>query len=317
MSTKRWYMIVIILGGVIRATVAQDFHVTQWEAAALYLNPAHTGERTCHYRASLLNRSQWRYFLARPYNTFYASYDKPLGERWGVGGYVIHNEAAIGFREIRPVISASYLITSPGQQKHVLVTGLQSGIIYKSLGTNSTFDSQYYNGKIDESINSGENIQKLNKVMPELNYGIYYVFLSDDRRWNPQLGLSVLHIITPNEALLGQKSLLPMRFNAYTSVVCQVSERMEIIPKVLLMNQKKHNEIMPGLMYRYYWKEQNVSVMAESCYRLNDAVIAGVGLKYKEFVYRFSYDFNISGLRSYSKNRGAIEFSIIFQRSVQ
>ena len=55
------------------------------------------------------------------------------------------------------------------------------------------------------------------------------------------------------------------------------------------------------------------SVLFGANYRVNDAVIAQVGLKHRGAMYRFSYDINTSPLKAYTNNNGAFEFSIIYQ----
>ena len=54
------------------------------------------------------------------------------------------------------------------------------------------------------------------------------------------------------------------------------------------------------------------SVLAGASCRLNDAIIAHVGMKHKNVYYRFSYDANVSSLRNYTRRNGAFEFSLMY-----
>ena len=53
-------------------------------------------------------------------------------------------------------------------------------------------------------------------------------------------------------------------------------------------------------------------VVAGCSYRLEDAIIAQVGIKHGNNMYRFSYDINTSPLHTYTNNNGAFEFSIVY-----
>jgi len=54
------------------------------------------------------------------------------------------------------------------------------------------------------------------------------------------------------------------------------------------------------------------SVVGGAAYRLNDAIVAQVGLKHKSAVYRFSYDVNTSPLKAYTNRNGAFEFTVMY-----
>lgn len=311
---KKILFIIFTVTGINFGIRAQDFHFTQWDRLKLYYSPAETGNDEYKYSAQMMMRSQWRYFLSRPFATYFVSYDMPLKERWGVGGYVAKNEAAWGYNDYRVVASGSYLITNPGQKKHLLKTGLQAGFIHKNLSSLSTFDKQYQDGGFNSELPSGENIGSLTRWMPEFNWGIYYAFLSDDNKWNPSISFAVNHITAPNEAMIGSPSNLPRRFTTTISIPYVIDERNTVQAGVLGMWQGKHQEIMPGIMYQYKLNDPEIKLTGNAMYRINDSFIAGVGLIYKEFTYMFTYDVNVSPLKSYSRNRGALEFSITFKR---
>src|ERR1041385_7187272 len=97
-----------ILAGCLAASTAyaqEDYHLSQMEAAPLYLNPAMTGMfcgEKGDYRISSDYRSQWTSLGIKPFSTAYLSYDMPVrkinhmrrtNNKWGVGGYLIDNKA--------------------------------------------------------------------------------------------------------------------------------------------------------------------------------------------------------------------------------
>jgi len=53
-------------------------------------------------------------------------------------------------------------------------------------------------------------------------------------------------------------------------------------------------------------------IIAGIGYRHQDALIMHLGFKHGLNIFRFSYDFNTSSLKTYTRNRGALEFSLIY-----
>lgn len=299
---------------VVKGAHAQDFHLSQYDAAAIYQNAAQTGMTENQYRVVFQTRSQWRSFARKPFLSHVATFDMPLNKRWGIGGYLISNEAAVGYNDQHIVLSGAYRISSPEQSKHLLSVGLQAGAINKILNQKLIFDSQYTSGVFDQSIASGENTSNFAKLLPELNMGISYVMSDENSTANPFIGLSVFHITSPNESYFSDAENLPRRFMFYTGCDFKISEKVNVTPRVLGMFQGKSQEINAGITGKYQLNNDDVSLLGEVAYRLDDAIIAGLGLYYKEFLYRISYDINTSGLKQFSGGRGAIEFSIVFRK---
>ncbi|CAG0978342.1 hypothetical protein FLAV_01628 [Flavobacteriales bacterium] len=308
-------IIIILLTTCISIVQAQDFHLSQYEASAVFLNAANTGIMEGSYRASIQGRNQWRAFTTRPYVSMVANFDMPLNERWGLGGYLIANEAAVGYNDQHLVLSGAYRITTPGQDKHVLSAGLQLGVIQKDMRDNLIFDSQYSEGTFDKNISSGETELAQSKFLPEINMGMAYKMKDENASVNPYAGLSVFHISSPNESFVSLKTPLPRRFMFYSGFEIKTNDKVLITPRVLAMTQGKNKEINAGIKGEYKWPEEKVSLLADVGYRFNDAVIAGLGLRYNEFIYRISYDITTSGLKKHSGGKGALEFSVVFMRA--
>ncbi len=298
----------------IASTQAQDLHLTQYNALAVYQNAANTGMIDGNYRAGIQARNQWRAFTLKPYLTVGAAYDMKLGDRWGVGGYFLENEASYGYYEQHLVASGSYRITSPSQTIQNLSVGLQLGAINRSLRNDLIYDSQYSGETFDENIPSGEVELNRSKIMPESNLGVAYFMRDESKTVNPFAGISVYHLTAPNESFISVKSNLPRRFLFYGGTDITVNEKVMLSPKGMFQMQAKHQEINVGMSGYYDFQENNVKLYFEGGYRFNDAVLAGIGLQYNEFLYRFTYDITVSGLKSVNRGRGALEFSVVFTR---
>src|SRR6185369_15701385 len=74
---------------------AQDFHLSMYDAAPLFLNPAMTGLVEGKMRAHAQYRNQWNSVAYKPFTTALISFDMPKG-KWGFGGQVSNMRAGIG-----------------------------------------------------------------------------------------------------------------------------------------------------------------------------------------------------------------------------
>ena len=91
----------------------------------------------------------------------------------------------------------------------------------------------------------------------------------------------------------------------------KISEEINIVPMLVYMNQGKAHELNIGSTGFYHLKDTKYDVMGGLNYRVKDAFIIQVGMKYDQHIFRFSYDINTSYLNNYTNGKGAFEFSIL------
>lgn len=307
-------VVVLLLGS---ATIkAQDFHLSQYEAFGLYLNPAFTGyfdEEKADYRASAVYRSQWRSLQRKPFTTYGLSYDMPY-KRFGVGAYLLNNRAGLAnFNTLNFQVSGSYAITDVQKSPHILNVGLQLGLFYKTFNPNNLlFENQYdySTGTLNAEINNGENFQRTSIVKFDANLGVYYKYKEENKKYSPYVGFSVFHLSKPSESFNVDKNRVPMRFATNFGCEFLVNEKVKLIPNVLYMNQAKASDLNIGVAGTYLLKEKN-DLLYGINYRIKDALIIHAGLKKDNIVLKMSYDVNVSYLSNYTSNRGAFELSLI------
>lgn len=306
---------------------AQDYHFTNFDEIEPMLNPAQTGMFTEYkYRAATQFRNQWRSVATKPFTTFALAYDMPINDRWGVGGYLINYDGAKIYNAFNFVASGAYKITNPNQEKHLLTTGLQAGVIYKNTNNlDLLFDNQYSQGTFNGELPSAETFLKFSKTMPEFNFGVYYELTDESKRYHPYAGISVFHISSPKESVLIEStdSKLPRRFAFNGGSKFNVSKEFDLNLKGLYMLQGTARELVIGLIgsYRlngqsvgsYSIKEQNLEMFFGANYRHKDAVGIVLGLQYDVLRYKISYDITTSTLNTVNNGKGAIEFSMVFQ----
>ena len=305
----------IILGCATNATYAQDAQFSQMENLTLLTNPATTGLFT-HKDINLgaAYRNQWS-SLSSSINSFAMTFDMPqLNNKWGIGGFIKNTDEIGIINTFNFIASGSYMITDVQNEKYILSVGLQLGFIYKRINvSNMTFDQQYEAGNFNPDIASGENFIRQNTWMPDANIGFYYRNIDDDKKFKPYGGFSLFHVTYPKEQFLdGTVDHLPIRFLFELGSTYQINDQINLNPAVYYQRQREFQQLLINVMADYNFIDSPYKVIAGMGYRHQDAVIMHLGFQHGLNIFRFSYDFNISDLKTYTRNRGAIEFSLIY-----
>ena len=205
---------------------AQDYHLSHYDVAALYMNPAMTGMygyKEGDYKIYSVYRSQWKAISSKPFTSTYLAYDRPF-KKWnktfGLGGYLINSKAGAGqFGTLNCMFSAAYDITNNAEGKHYLTTGLQMGILNKQFNPFTiTYDVQYSPsiGGFDPNIPNQENFSRASILRFDANIGIFYKYIEKEQKVHPLFGFSIQHVTKPNESFSSINSRSPMRFNIQT-----------------------------------------------------------------------------------------------------
>lgn len=309
---------------------AQDYHLSQYDVASLYLNPASTGmygNDAGDYKIYLDHRSQWRSLGVKPFLTSHVGYDMPYqinGKKVGFGAYILNNNGGAGnYNTFTFMGSAAYDILSQkasgvsttGKSDHLLSIGLQMGLFYRSTNPDAlNYDVQYMadNGTFDQSIYNNENYRRVNITRFDACYGLYYRYLDKNKKAHPFAGFSMSHLTRPNESLSGGVTRIPIKINGYAGCDIKINDKAELTPRVLFMTQARATEVVPGIILSYRINEKNAKIIAGFDYRVNDACIASIGFKDQAYSFRFSYDINTSYLKNYTNGKGAYEISLIY-----
>ncbi|HEV7229920.1 MAG TPA: PorP/SprF family type IX secretion system membrane protein [Ktedonobacteraceae bacterium] len=295
---------------------AQDYHLSQYDIAPLYMNPAlagmYLGEKG-DFRVMANYRSQWQKLQSKPYTTSALAFDKPMG-RFGVGGYIVDNLAGLSnYNTFGFMVGGAYRITSEKSKFHILTTGLQIGMLNKKYSDNDLlFTEQYYSNRgLDPNTPTGESFQKFSSIKFDVNMGIYYKYKNDFKKFNPFAGFSINHVNRPDQSTTGTVYRMPMRFNLSGGTDIYISSLLNLTPSVLFMYQGGAREIVLGVL-EYYHINANYQLVSGLSYRVQDAVIIQLGIKQGSSVFRMSYDIITSPLKAYAGSRGAIEMGIVY-----
>ncbi|MFT5600687.1 MAG: type IX secretion system PorP/SprF family membrane protein [Flavobacteriales bacterium] len=300
------------------AAFGQDYHFSQFDAMVPAYQPAKTGMfNDSKYRATTQYRNQWRPIATKPFTTFGMSYDMPINERWGVGGYIQNFDGARVFNAFNVVASGAYKITDPTQNKHLLTTGLQLGGVYKNINNlDLLFENQYDDGKLNPVIASNESFRRMSKLSPEVNLGVYYEWTDEVNDYHPYIGFTAFHLTSPKESILEtgtSDARLPRRWLFHSGCKLDLTEEIDMDFKAMYQYQGKATELMLGFSGIYKLHEAKTDIHLGCYYRNRDAVIINTGLTYEELTFTIGYDITVSGLKEYNGGYGALEFGLTYR----
>lgn len=315
---KRKYLIVAVIGMICLSvdSVAQDAHLSQHDAAPLYLNPALVGQFDGKFRVHGHYRTQWGSLSSKSYKTAAISFDMPF-EKMAFGAQIINRRAGAGdYNTLGVLLNAGYSFTVDKNKSHKFSIGLQGGAIQKSVDFDQLyFESQYTTaggGTFDQSLPNGETFGNSSFWLPDINVGIVYYYGKDQKRVNPFVGVSVFHLTQPKETFYGEDNKLPMRYIAHGGAKVNLSEKIQLMPKLLYMSQNNDQEINYGLMLHYHMGGSGAIILFGPTYRSADAFILEAGLKIGSYEAKLGYDYNTSELNDFSDGKGGFEISLTY-----
>lgn len=314
----RKYYIIAIIGMICLSidSIAQDAHLSQHDAAPLYLNPALVGQFDGKFRVHGHYRTQWGSLSSKSYKTAAISFDMPF-DKMAFGAQIINRRAGAGdYSALGILLNAGYSFTIDKEKTHKFSIGIQGGAIQKSVDYNQLyFESQYTSaggGTFDQSLPNGETLGNSSFWLPDINAGLVYYYGKDQKRVNPFVGVSIFHLTQPNETFYGEDNKLPMRYIAHGGAKVNLSEKIQLMPKLLFMSQENAQEINYGLILHYHMGGSGAIILFGPTYRSSDAFILEAGLKIGSYEAKIGYDYNTSELNDFSDGKGGFEISLTY-----
>ena len=313
-SIKTMLLLACLVFG--KVASAQDFHLSQYDAPPLFLNPAMTGMFDGKYRIHAHYRTQWMAVATKPYSTAGISFDMPI-KKFGAGIQIFNYRAGAGdYNVFSALLSLGYDVVLDKQKNHHIALGVQGGIVQKSVNVNKlSFGNQYTtanDGSFNTSLPSGETFSNSNFLIADINAGFLYYFAKDNSRLNPFVGFSAFHLTQPSESFYNTSNKLPIRYYAHGGVKVNINEKVQLLPKFIYMKQINDQEFTATLLLHYFLKNSDTYLIFGPTYRNKDAAIIEAGLKKGSYTARISYDINTSSLKQISNYRGGFEISLTY-----
>ncbi len=301
---------------------AQDPQFTQYYSSPIYLNPAFTGA-TRQHRAAVNYRNHWS-SLPKAFVTYAFSYDYNIkGSPSSVGLIAVNDRAGTASLQSTS-IGATYSYRIPITSGLQAVPSLQVGYTMQSLDYSKlVFADQLQFGNpnapsTDPALRNLENVNHFDFATGVLIY--------DKRFWG---GIAVHHLNRPNQSVLEEESMLPMRFSVHAGYKIPINlgpfrNRMasSINPSFQYRQQGKFNQLDVGLSYFYrmlmlgVWYK-GLPIQRDMPRTINhDALAMAFGVSINGFSFGYSYDLTVSKLGPASSG-GSHEISLALQFSTK
>ncbi|MFT5601591.1 MAG: type IX secretion system PorP/SprF family membrane protein [Flavobacteriales bacterium] len=295
-------------------TYSQDAQFTQFFAAANYLNPAFAGA-TFQNRAAMTYRHQWP-GVPKAYTSMNFSSDFNFEKiNSGVGFNIFRDNAGTGGLKHTNV---SMQVSHQFKLKRDLYfrPAIQFGLLNKSLDMNSlTFGDQLIRDNAPTTLESS-------KIEPITNFDFGSgLLIYSSKLW---AGFSVHHLNQPNEALIGNEAILPMKFSLhggyklYLNTFTRRQTDEEISFAFNYKSQGKFDQFDIGFYYTRsavilgLWYRGIPGLKAyQQGYQNNDAIALLIATEVKALKIGYSYDITIS--RLVSNTTGSHEVTLVYQ----
>lgn len=331
LSVYQKTLLCVLFGALISvASVAQDIHFSQFDETQLQLEPADAGVQH-DIRVVTNYKNQWQ-TVGSPYKTFALAGDVRLlrakKHHLGLGlDFFSDNAGDANLKSTQVNLSLSGIINVSEFSK--ISAGLMTGYSQRSITVdNLQWGSQYDGMNYNAALPTGETAEATAFNFVDLGAGIQYSYgnsemyisANDARRIN--IGVSVFHPHNPTYTFYGDsKEILHTKYVFHGNAAIGVKNTNLVLkPSYIVFLQGATREITPGLTFQYILQEgskytKNKKPAAFSIggyYRMQDAFIAVAKFEYSNYAIGFSYDVNLSKLKTVSKARGGFEISLRF-----
>ncbi|MDZ4795303.1 MAG: PorP/SprF family type IX secretion system membrane protein [Bacteroidota bacterium] len=305
---------------------AQDPNFSQFFASPLTMNPALTGKFDGSFRVAGNYRNQWptinNAFVTKTASIDFGILKNRLAEidQFGVGILAVTDRAGDG------VLVTNYAGLSLAYHKgldengyHQIGVGFQGAYVNKRVDISKVdFEDELtplgFTGVTSEIFSNNQ----VNVSYMDINAGILYNGSTNGYN-NFYLGASMYHINRPKESFQGGDYLLSPRvtiqaggkvpvgsyhsFNISTNYSFQAGAKNLMAGGAFSYNASNSDED-PTNVYLGAWTRISSTV--------NDAIIPYIGLEFKSIHIGYTYDINISPLKTASNSRGGNEISLIY-----
>lgn len=304
---------------------AQDVHFSQFYETAILRNPSLTGVFTEDYKVGAIYRSQWR-SISNPYQTgtINAELRRPVSSgsdfiSYGLLAYY-DKAGSIDFQTMSVYPAINYSKAFGDKNNSYLSVGFTGGYIQNSFNPNkATFNNQYLNNSYSFMNPTGENITNVKLSYWDIGAGINFNSTGGkDASITYMLGFSGYHFSTPATTFMNDKSIkLPMRWNGNAAMSVRLDETYSLQLHGNYMQQGVYSEMIGGVLVGYSkamttndGSQPLFAIYAGMFYRVADAFVPIIKLKYKDYSFGLSYDVNVSKLSPASQARGGMEITI-------
>lgn len=325
---------------------AQDIHFSQFYQAPLHLNPAMTGVMECTQRFSANYRNQWSSVISNEFQTYSASYDMKIPaaqyDYFGAGISLWGDQAGSGrFATYQARLSGSYSRYMGGSRtsSNYLVVGADLALSSRSLNIAKLQWGTQHDGQggFDPTALSGEDFADDQFLYPDASVGLLWFSRLDDNL-NFYIGGAAAHINRPKQSFFNDNQVkLYTKYTIHAGGEIGLNENVSFLPGAVAFFQGPSFQLNAGTSVRFYlngssYSSESFQIGAWTRLVNNyefgfnqmtmtgtdesslgaDAMIISARFDYDNYGIGFSYDVNVSDLRTASNSKGSFEFSLVY-----
>ncbi len=304
---------------------AQDFHLSQYFASPLAINPALTGKFDGLVRATMNYRNQWPTINNAYITTTTSAELKVTGDRLpehdavGIGLLVNIDRVFSGILATNQFsLAAAYHKGLDSRGYHHLTGALQGTYSNKGLDLSRLlFEDQLLpliGGGLSPSP-TGEPFVTDNVNYLEYSAGLMY---SGSTNINNMfyVGGSLYHINRPEEHFMDWSFYVQRRYTIHAGGNFPISDRaMTHLSGIYMRQGGSYETVVGGAIETNLassLSNKPVKLYTGLWWRVNDALIPYIGLAFFDFRLGLSYDINLSKLRTTSDYKGGFELSLFY-----
>lgn len=297
---------------------SQDIHFSQFFEAPLWRNPSLAGIFKGDVRVQAVYRDQWN-SVTNAYKTgsLNAEYKMPIGKANDfitVGLQALYDKAGtISWVSSHILPALNYHKSLSVDRSSYLSLGFMGGPVFRHFDRSKMTTNSMYDG-----LGDGETLTQASYNYIDGTVGMSYnTQLNENPDNNIFLGLAYHHFTKPKNAFYQNASVIvEPKWVGSAGVRFSVTPASYITLQADYSRQAKFNEMIAGALYGVKLGEDlehpNYTIHGGAFLRWNDALIPVIKIDYTPFSVAFSYDVNLSKLKTSSYGRGGFELSVSY-----
>lgn len=305
------------------ATAQQDINFSQFYELPLLRNPALAGIFSGNIRVTSAYRNQWA-SVTTPYRSEAIGTEIKVfkgltdGDFFTIGLQVtndIAGDSKLKRTQFLPAINYHKLLN---EEHHTLLSaGFMGGAVRQSFDpTDLKFGDQFVGGSYSSSNITGQTFDKTSFTYYDLSAGLSLSSsINEDAKF--YLGAGLFHVNKPNITFLQNSSISLNRKYVYNAgLTITTNSNNKVVLYADHFSQGANKLTQGGFLYSHSLdktgEEKGLSISGGMIYRYKDAIIPTVKLNTSKLSVGFSYDANVSTLKTASNYRGGFEVTLSY-----
>ncbi len=299
---------------------AQDLHFSQFYHQPLPSNPAATGIFEGDWRVAGIYRSQWSSVPVN-YQTFGAAFDTKVirrGTSLMSGGLLLARDQAGDAGLSWTQVGLTGSVARALSDDQAVVVGVGLNFVQRAFDIGKLkFKNQWTGDVYDPALSTGESLGASSGFAPALSAGLLWHYGPADTRTYLDAGLGMAYLNRPVLSFQDDdQARLPMRFSLLLQGARQLSDLLDVVGFASVQQLTTAREIIAGAGLRRTLVSGPVNptaVQFSLAFRLADALTPAVQLERNGWTVGLSYDWNISGFRTATRQRGGFEIAAVYR----